>query len=141
MKKSSSRCLYKKKICVCVHNNVCTFTLASCSSLVSRGNEAEASRAVSGHGGFVQGDDLVAEAQRAVQSSTQFLYHPQDPDSCHLLNHSCRGVQLTEDNLKRNKEILLIHWPQIFCTASTPSATDEQMNPYLLGLVGTARSL
>lgn len=38
-----------------------TFTLARRGSLVSRGNEAEAGGAVSGHGAFIQGDDLIAE--------------------------------------------------------------------------------
>lgn len=74
--------------------------MAGCSPQVPWGNEAEAGRAVSGHSGFIQGDDLIAEAQRAVQPGTQFLYHPHNPDSRHLLNHGCGGVQFTEDNLK-----------------------------------------
>lgn len=90
-------------MCVCVSCvcNQCTVTLAGCSSLVSRCNEAEASRAVSGHSGFIQGDDLIAEAQWAVQPGTQLLHHPQDPDPRHLLDDSCRGVQLTEDHLRK----------------------------------------
>lgn len=80
--------------------NQSTFTLAGCSPQVSWRNEAEASCAVSGHGGLIQGDDLVAEVQWAVQARTQLLHHLHDPNSCHLLNYRCRGVQLTEDNLR-----------------------------------------
>lgn len=82
------------------HRNQPTFTLAGRRPQVSRGHEAEAGRAVCGHRGLIQGDDLVAKAQRAVQTRTQLLHHPQDPNSRHLLDHHCRGVQLTEDNLK-----------------------------------------
>lgn len=77
-----------------------TVALAGGSPLVARRNEAEASCAESGHGALVQGDDLVAEAQRAVQPGAQLLHHTQDADTRHLLDHGCRGVQLTEDNLR-----------------------------------------
>lgn len=87
-------------VCEYMRHNQSTFALAGCSSQVSRGNEAEASRAVSGHGGLIQGDDLIAEVQRAVQTRTQLLHHPHDPNPRHLLDHSCRGVQLAEDDLK-----------------------------------------
>lgn len=45
----------------CMRCSGSTFTLAGCCSLVPRGDEAEASRAVGGHGRLIQGDDLVAE--------------------------------------------------------------------------------
>lgn len=85
---------------MCVWYDHSTFTLAGCSPQVSWGHETEASCAVSGHGGLIQGDDLIAEAQRAVQTRTQLLHHPHYPNPCHLLDHSCRGVQLTEDDLR-----------------------------------------
>lgn len=90
-------------VCVYVRCGRSTFTLAGCSPQVSWGNEADASCAVSGHSGLIQGDDLVAEAQRAVQTRTQLLHHPHDPNPRHLLDYHCRGVQLTEDNLRAIK--------------------------------------
>lgn len=80
-----------------------TFTLAGRRPQVSWGNEAEASRAVRGHDGLIQGDDLVAEAQRTVKTRAQLLHHPHDPNPRHLLDHSCGGVQLTENDLRKIK--------------------------------------
>lgn len=94
MCKCASICVYKR----CDHS---TFTLAGRGPQVSRGNEAEASCAVSGHDGLIQGDDLVAEAQRTVKTRAQLLHHPHDPNPRHLLDHSCGRVQLTEDDLKK----------------------------------------
>lgn len=66
-------------------------------------DEAEASRAVGGHGALIQGDDLITEVQRAVQARTQLLHNPHDPDPRHLLDHCRRGVQLTEDDLREEE--------------------------------------
>lgn len=96
---SNSKCI-DEHLCVYVRCNQFTFTLAGCRSQVSWGDEAEPCCAVSGHGGLIQRDDLVAEVQWAVETRTQFLDHSNDPDTRHLLNHSCRGVQLTEDDLR-----------------------------------------
>lgn len=81
----------------------CTFTLAGSGPQVSGCDEAEASRAVGGHGALIQGDDLVTEVQRAVQACTQLLHNPHNPYPRHLLDHCHRGVQLMEDDL-REKE-------------------------------------
>lgn len=77
-----------------------TFTLACGGPRVAWGHEAEAGRAVGGHGAFVQRDRLVAETQRAVQTCAELLDHPDDPDPRHLFDHPGGRVQLTEDNLR-----------------------------------------
>lgn len=81
----------------------CTFTLAGRGPQVSGCDEAEASRAVGGHGALIQGDDLVTEVQWAVQARTQLLHNPHDPYPRHLLDHCHRGVQLTEDDLREEE--------------------------------------
>lgn len=88
----------KKKTLSC---DVCTVTLASGGSLVPRRDKAEAGRAVSGHGRLVQGDQLVAELQRTVQTLAQLLNDPHDANAGHVLDHGCRGVQFSENNLRK----------------------------------------
>lgn len=71
---------------------VCTFALARCRPHVPRGHKAEASRTVSGHGAFVQRDQLVTETQRTLQTCAELLDHPDDPDPRHLFNHPGRRI-------------------------------------------------
>lgn len=80
-----------------------TFALAGRRPQVPRRDEAEARRAVGGHGVFIQGDDLVAEVQRAVEPRAQLLHHPHQTHAGHLLDHSRGGVELTEDHLREGK--------------------------------------
>lgn len=86
--------------CVCLCDQS-TVTLARGRPHVPRRDKAEAGGAVCGHGGFIQGDDLVAEVQWAIQTHTQLLNHTHDADPDHVLDHSRRGVKLAEDNLMK----------------------------------------
>lgn len=70
------------------------------SALVSWRDEAEAGRAIGGHGRPVQADDLVAEAQRAVHAGAQLFDHAHDAHARHFLDDRRRRVELAEDHLE-----------------------------------------